>query len=691
MMRICLIVLVAAAGLLPTQAEPVPTVPPPKHWDRFVMLVWQYKTDVTRDKELYESLNFRGFHVDRRNEKLATFGKETGWPFYVDHAADKGYLHLGKLSDGITGKKEIVERPRSMADPKTMEALKKFLTQNVSASKGSTAVAYAFDDEISTGSFCTPIETDGSPLSVAGYRKFLQAMYGSIEALNTEHETAYKSFDAVEPRSYEAVRAQIRPETLGKLNLSPWCDWRSYMDTQWSDALAELTRTANAIDPETPAGFVGGQMPCAYGGQDYRKLSKAIQWIEAYDIGASNEILRSFWDQKRPHVQTFFSSKDPKRDAWFLWYYLCHGNRGVICWPDGWFQDGKAAPYISANAATFKEVQGPVSQKIIDGSFVHDPIAIYYSHPSIQATWALDAVPHGGTWPRRSSSLESGVSTSNLTRIGWIKSLEDVGLQAKFIHQDHLLGGVLQKEGYKVLVLNRALSLSDAEVAAIRAFVAAGGAVVADHLCGIYDEHGKARPKGALDDLFGVKRDLSKGILGGATTTEVNAERAHAFTEKSWMTEGAETFQGMPVFERGLAPNTRAGRHAYLNVSPAGYLLKRTKGEAADWLTFVRGLFKDLGVEARVVVDAPRMESIFWKNGDRTTLCIVRNIDRRASIDAYGDLTDELGQGSHKLKFSFAQPVKGLKNERTGKVLGDGRAFEDDFIPWEANVYTYAP
>jgi hypothetical protein len=690
-MRICLLVLAAAAALIPPQAEPLKPVPPPKRWDRFVMLMWQYKTDVTRDKALYESLNLRGFHVDRQNEKLQAFAKETGWPYYVDHAADKGYLHLGKLSEGISGKREVVERPRSLADPKTMATLKKFLTQNVTAAKGSTAVAYAFDDEISSGSFGSPIETDGSPLSVAGYRKFLESMYGSIEALNAEHGAAYKSFDAVEPRSYEAVREQIRPDTLGKLNLSPWCDWRSYMDTQWSDALAELTRTANAIDPETPAGYVGGGTPCAYGGGDYRKLTKAVQWMEAYDIGASNEILRSFWDQTHPRVQTFFSSKDAKRDAWFLWYYLCHGSRGVICWPEGWLQDGKAVDYITANAATFKELQGPVSRKIVDGVFLHDPIAIYYSQPSIQATWAMDAVVHQKTWPRRSSSMENAISTASLTRIGWLKSLEDVGLQAKFIHQDHLLAGALQKEGCKVLLLNRALCLSDAEVAAIRAFAAAGGAVIADHLCGIYDEHGKARPKGALDDLFGATRDLSKGILGGATTTEVNGERAQAFSTKSWVVEGADTFKGMPVFERGMAPNLRKGRHAYLNVSPAGYLLKRSKGEAAEWLAFVRGLFQELGVEARLTLGAPRMEPIFWKNGDRITLCVLHNIDRRASIDGFGDLSGELGEGSVKLKLSFAKAVKDLKNERSGKSLGNGRDFEDDFVPWEANVYTYTP
>jgi len=677
--------------LLAPSSDPVPSVPPPKHWDKFTMLVWQFKTDVTKDKELYESLGLHGFHVDRQSEKLQAFAKETGWPYYVDHAADKGFLHLGKRVDPIAGKKEIVQRPNSLADPKVMAEVKKILTRNVAAAKGTTAVAYAFDDEISTGNFCSPIETDGHPLAVAAYRKFLESMYGTIDKLNAQYGTTYASFDAVEPKSYEAFREQLKPDALGRVNLSAWCDWRSAMDTQWADALADLTRTANAADPAVPAGFVGGQSPCAFGGYDYRKLSTAIQWIEAYDIGGTNEILRSFWDQSRPRVQTFFSSKDAKRDAWFLWYYLCHGNRAVICWPDGWFADGKAAPAIAANAATYKEVQGPVSRAIVDGAFVHDPIAVYYSHPSIQATWALDAATHRNTWPKRSSSMENTMSTSNLTRLGWIKTMEDLGLQAKFVHQDHLLGGALQKQGFKVLLLNRTLCLSDAEAAAIRAFAAAGGTVIADHLCGIFDEHGKSRAKGALDDLFGVTRDLSKGILGGKTLTESDAERGSPFSAKSWAIEGAELAHGLPVFERGMGSVQKKGRAVYLNLSPAGYLLQRPKGEGADWLTLVRGLMSEAGVDARLTLNLPRTEAIFWKNGDRTTLCVVKNLDRRASIDEFGEVAEEGGQAASKLKLSFRQPVKGLKNERTGKVLGDGKAFEDDFHPWEANVYTYAP
>jgi hypothetical protein len=71
---------------------------------------------------------------------------------------------------------------------------------------------------------------------------------------------------------------------------------------------------------------------------------------------------------------------------------------------------------------------------------------------------------------------------------------------------------------------------------------------------------------------------------------------------------------------------------------------------------------------------------------------VVKNIDRRASIDDFGAVEEDAGgQSASKLKLAFRQPVKGLKNERTGKLLGDGKVFEDDFVPWEANVYTFTP
>ena len=693
--------------------ETVPEVKPPKAWDHFVILMWQFQTDVKRDQAVYESLNLNGFHVDRRSDDLVAFGKEKGWPFYVDHAADKGILHLGDNEKHpnvakVYRKREMIARPNSLADPATVAKLHGFLSERIAAAKGSTAVAYAFDDEISLGHFCAPAEVDTGEHALAFYRKQLKEEYQTIDKLNAQYGTSHKDFDSIAPVGFNEARGQVVNGGIGKMNLSAWCDWRAAMDTLFAEVLADLTRFSNGIDPTVPAGFVGGQGPSPWGGYDWRKLCKAVQWVEAYDIGASNTILRSFWSQQRPHMQTYFSSKDPRRDAWFLWYYLCQGNRGVIAWPEGWIKDGKAADHLVALAPTFKEVQGPVSKTIIDGKLQGDGVAIYYSHPSIQVSWTLDAACHGGTWPNRSSSMDSGASTSGLSRIGWVKSLQDAGVQPVFVNQDHLLAGSLGKSGIKILLLSRALCLSDAEVAAIRAFAKAGGTVIADHLCALFDEHGKARPAGALDDLFGVKRDLAQGWFNGKDLTEVNGELAVSLKAENWALDALKA-HGVAVVERGLSTVgaakgevagqsvalVRNGTATYLNLSAVGYVLHRGTEQGKEWLTVVSGLLKAGGVTPRLAISAKDgaaelIETLFWGNGPRTTVCVIKNTHRAATINSFGDMKGQLGDAAVQITLDFAKPVKDLRNERTGKAMGAGKTFTDSFVPWEANVYSYA-
>ena len=59
---------------------------------------------------------------------------------------------------------------------------------------------------------------------------------------------------------------------------------------------------------------------------------------------------------------------------------------------------------------------------------------------------------------------------------------------------------------YKLLVLPHVAALSDQEADSIRGFVARGGALLATFETGAYDEWGRARPKGALDDVLGIER-----------------------------------------------------------------------------------------------------------------------------------------------------------------------------------------
>ena len=720
--------------------EPVPTIRPKPEWDRFLILVWQYKTSAPDDLALYREGGFRGFHIDRgagRADRVAFAAREK-MPYYNDHAADKGYLHLtDRTGRGkVLRKKGVIARPHSLADTKTMDLMKGHLKRNVSVTKAGPVVAYAFDDEVSLGCFNSPAEVDGSPASVAAYRKWLAKTYGGIEKLNATWGTAQRDFAEAKPVSFEDVRrAHTRPP-LAKWNLSRWMDWRSYMDTQFADCLAALARYTNSLDPATPAGFVGGQQPSVYGGYDYAKIARAVQFIESYDIGGTCEILRSLWRQpeRRPYVQTWFSKGDARLDAWFLWYYLVHGNRGVIAWPDrggSWFhwKGGGLAPFIKDNIETIREVQSDVSRPILDpdARFDADPIAVFYSHPSIQASWAMDAVTHGGTWPNRSSSLDNTCQTLGRNRVAWFKILEDCGYQYNVVTGGQVAAGELVKEKYRVLILNRAVCLSDAEAAAIRRFVAAGGTVIADHLAGVLDEHGVGRPTGALDDLFGIRRDEAKGYLDGKSITEIDGEKYSKPLLQRLTYAGALRHEGIVVYERGtqavagrpaaepaagaaghrprasapridsadvlIRKQTGRGRTVYLNLTPVAYndLGSRLGAFGDAWRKIVSGLLAEAGLAPRARVLAsgkpvPMAEVLFWRKGDRVVIALVKNPPREAAVSHAGRIEGAFGAPG-EITIALSRPVTNVRNLRTGETPPDGKALKAAWKPWEALLF----
>ncbi|MBN1546057.1 MAG: beta-galactosidase, partial [Syntrophaceae bacterium] len=408
---------VAFAVISPSFAEtfyvgpitPVPPVTMRTEWNRFFILVWQYQTNIVNDLDLYRKAGFRGFHIDRGADagKLIDISREAHFPYYVDHAADKGILYLRDANIGnVTKKRGLATRPYSFADPQTLEKLRGHLKRNIATAKEGLVLAYAFDDEISLGHFTTPCDVDKHPLSIEWFKEWLKARYGEIGTLNDQWGAHYGAFDEVMPSSFDSLRGQMTQQPISGWNFSSWMDFRQFMDDQFALTLRDLTHYSNQLDPNTPAGFVGGQAPAPWGGYDYSKISRAVQWMEAYDIHGTNEILRSFWNkERRPRMQTFFSKKNPKLDSWFLWYYLVHGNQAVIAWPEGWFHsDGnEIAPYISANKKIFEEIQGPIGEPFVNtqSRFDADPIGIYYSQPSIQSGWAMDAITHGDTWINR--------------------------------------------------------------------------------------------------------------------------------------------------------------------------------------------------------------------------------------------------------------------------------------------------
>lgn len=667
-------------------------------WDHWTCMPWRYQWGRPYDDNLATAMKQAGFNggfCDHEPGRDSDVHERHGFLWYLDHTAGKGVLYLKNVSkDQRAGG----TRPVCLVDPDVRVRLIAKVTKAVTAAKAyRTRAAYALDDEISWSTFTAPCRWDSSPPTMAEFAKWLVKRYGSEQAVRDQWGRSASLFGKRMVTPDEFLDLYKRP--WPGWNLSALCDGWSYMDSQLLNLVGELVTLANRTDPETPCGFVGGQCPAPYGGYDYAKIARKVQFLEAYDIGCTAEIMRSFNPGNlMPLVQTASpEQRTPKAES-FNWYYLAHGNRGVIVWADGWFSPGK--DMLSAGPAMKRLANA--GRTIVGGQWVNDGVAIYYSHPSIQVSWFIDCEAHGRTWLNRSSSLNNQHASTVAAFWAWTKLLEDARLQYDFVSYADLLTDGLDPQRYRVLVLPRVLALSDQEADAIRDYVRRGGHVVADHLPGLFDQHGRGRAKPVLADLFGnagAPPVRPGSLFGGVLLTETDPDtywRANFLPAAKDIWPKCTRANGFVVAQRDQPAFVRrtagGGSATLLNVSIMEYLKYRAAEPVRA--NALRGpivdLFAKAGVMPRLSLMVNRAESrlaeaVYWQNAGRLYVLVVQNPLRFAS--EYGAGTeDAMPFDAVSLTVQFASPQKDVRDERAGRTLGDGTTFTVEWKRSEAAI-----
>ncbi|MFH1998439.1 MAG: beta-galactosidase trimerization domain-containing protein, partial [Planctomycetota bacterium] len=467
-------------------------------------------------------------------------------------------------------------------------------------------------------------------------------------------------------------------------------------------------------DPETPCGIVGAQSPSPFGGYDYARLMRKVRFIEAYDLGGAHSIIRSFNPgNAMPVVTTLFHVFDPKHpqraddDIWQLWYYLAHGNSGIIGWVDEtWFDAGSGAPraWHETMAPHCLEAGRTIGPLVRGAQWMHDGVAIYYSHASIQLGWILDAEAHGNTWWNRKGDHRIGAS--HCVRRAWEDMLRDEGLQYNFIsYADVIQNGV--DEQYRVLILPAVPCLSDVEAQRIRAFCKAGGMVIADYMPGLWDQHGRGRKKGgALDGLFHADHDpglRSDQVFQERLWTEVDQEARYDYTTN-------EEFLGMDntcvMHESGFHKAVRdmdteyvnafgKGSAVLMNLSPQMYNAYRERGagEAKKRETFMKHLHH-AGLERWVEVESERGEAFgytitYWKRDDRIVLFLVFHPEMAEKPAGQGGIKG-LKTAKIKIRLKFTSKISQVRNERTRETPPSSDFYEIEWKMNEAIVISFA-
>ena len=667
-------------------------------WSDWIMMPWRTQWGVSFDSKMADKMASWGytgaFQDHMPNKEISTHLDRNNLRWYLDHTAGKGHLYL--KPDLFKKTKKTDKRPVNLHDPKIINLLKNKIKSAVESSKlYKSRLAYALDDEISWSSFTSPVKWDNTPENLTAFSKWLKERYITEENLYSQwgkysdpllNKGKFGKSGYVKRMANPDDFQDLYKKPLNTWNLSPWVDAITFMDSYYNNLVGDLVEYCNDIDPAVPAGYVGGQAPAPYGGFDYSKLTKKVQFLEAYDIGSSMEIVRSFnRDNRIATVKTGFGLPNGRKIIWENWHYLAHGDRGLIYWAPKWFTDEVPEKTIKAYGNEIQELNKK-RQLYRNKNWVHDGVALYYSHPSIQVSWFMDCQTHGRTWINRSSSMNNNLASTIGTNWAWQKILEDLKLQYNWIGYDEVVRNGIPEE-YKVLILPRTLALSEAESTAIKSFVQRGGTVIADHLTGIYDQHGKShKTGGSLDTLFGIdQKNISpKDLFSGEILAEWNADKNYRrnFVEAGGIEwpKCKKSTSGQVIANRKQKTFHQNGKAHFLNVSIVNYLTLRDNfDQAQKYLSPIKTILSNAGAVPRVTVlidgkPAPNVEVTYWRSGSSYVFSVLGN-PLRLSDEFGGKVFYGKEPTADKVTLIFDQSGKNAIDQSSGKKLGDGKEF----------------
>jgi hypothetical protein len=489
---------------------------------------------------------------------------ENRFPYYVENVVNRG-LCLKWNSNVKDWDKTVTDwakggRPESalvrdycLDSPEWLAYAANEMRESAAKHAKHHPLAYNIRDELSTTISANPFDYDFTPVTLAKFRTWLQKQYGSLEVLNGAWETAFSSWDQVRPFTtdqikermasgaamppaktdwqevqqvrFDPAKARQQPRNW---NLSPWCDFRSYMDLSLATALNHIRQAARQDDPHTPVGVEGTQMPHAFGGYDLWRLSQALDWVEPYDIGNAREIFGAFMRDRTLLTTVFEKGTDAARRR--LWHLLLEGDRGCIIWWSedciDWQSENYAlTPKARALSPVLKEMTSPLARLFLRARRVTDPVFIHYSQPSIQVDWLIESTVDGSTWLRRFSSYEADHNRMAKVRNSWVKAFQDLGYSPTFISSEELERGDLNRRSGSsnaVVVLPTSYALSDREAEELKGFVAMRPGtrrLFFDGYPGAFDGHGRLRKEPALPALDNGLEGIGVFNESGTLTT----------------------------------------------------------------------------------------------------------------------------------------------------------------------------
>ena len=534
-------------------------------------------------------------------------------------------------------------------------------------------------DEGSLTSYGDELDFCWGEHALPAFREWLKTEYESLDALNREWQTDYADWESVLPSTTAEAQRSGR--------FAPWADHRTFMEVTFANAYRQVREAVVAGDPEGHIAVSGTQATNAYNGCDWYRLDQVIDDFLSYGGGNQWDLHRSF---AKPGAMIGFwtgygSSGIGVQNA--IWTAAIHN----VLYPNiFWMYSYLDPDFTYSDSArdmgeAFKALKHEgIGKLILESERLHDGIAIHFSMPSVHAATIT------GNHSRRRRGEEAGGRNFPGNRDGWVRVVNDLGMQFEFASSDQVEHGILSTGEYKALILPMSMALSREEVETIRGFVAAGGVVIADAGAGAMDEHCSWSERGMLDDLFGIstapsaEREFadvageiavtSEGAVWGLKQEDVADIRAVERVAAAGGTALLKVGETDAVIVRRLG----RGWAIYLNVLLDGYSRERRRDYGGSGhRALIGALLRQVGISPGVrVVEAdgsPLRHAIIarYQLGSSYVLAVVKEnvgVEGRDGVTYYDD--SQLGTIARQ-QVTVQLPTRyHVVDARTGERLG---------------------
>jgi hypothetical protein len=601
-------------------------------------------------------------------------------------------------ADAGRDKNDLIRVP-CITDPAYRTKLRQELTDKTKAVARFSTAEYSLGDE--NAFVHGRYDLCMSPTCLADFRVWAKREYkNDLAALNREYQTQYATWDEVQPSTLEDTRKTG--------NFAPWVDHRRHMESVWAGLHDYARGVIRETVPAARVGYEGSDSRAgAFTAADYWKLMRAMDLNNIYYRDFQAAAVRDFAAPDTLYGAGWYGGYPNNRNEafmrWFPWMALMQGTNSFWVWSGYGSAGGVMSfdtslyPFFEANAQEMREIKNGTGKLLMHAKRQHDGVAILWSPSSVHTREFTPGLP------------ETDDALNSTVRL-----LDDIGLQPRIVDGSQL--GQLNPTTDKTLFLLQAQALSDAEVAAIRKYVQSGGTIIADLRPGLFDEHGKAREVGALDDLFGVRQNSAAPKLQSAAKITAGANNFPALELPPLVADASLQIAGgqahsvagsTPILitkQVGSTPGTARGRAILFNASWADYNKREIAANDANqdfafwpinapWRDVMRSVLETSAqVRSPVTLSParPRTQIARFGAGDNEYIGVLQALPRNTNL--YG------GAGAASAQVPAAAPVTidfkrnaHVYDVRSGKYLGHAKTISTPLQSGRARLFALLP